>query len=128
MDVSLLLSAPSAISAVKLYVWSDSFFGLLWAKLKITILDARQYNSDGAKGGRKVNPSNERNREAKPASVPTPSDKQAGENLWQLHKAERGVWSEKMLRTLVRGVKGGKWFSLIDKVYADATLSRAWEK
>lgn len=55
-------------------------------------------------------------------------DKQAGENLWRVHKAERGIWSEKMLRTLVRGVKGGKWFSLIDKVYADRTLSIAWEK
>lgn len=33
-----------------------------------------------------------------------------------------------MLKTLARGVKGGKWFSLIDKVYADRTLSIAWEK
>lgn len=33
-----------------------------------------------------------------------------------------------MLKTLVRGVKGGKWFSLIDKVYAERTLSLAWEK
>ena len=72
--------------------------------------------------------SSERSCESKPASVPVVPDKQAGETLWHVHKAERGVWSEKMLKTLVRGVKGGKWFSLIDKVYADRTLSLAWEK
>ena len=33
-----------------------------------------------------------------------------------------------MLRTLARGVKGGKWFSLIDKVYSERTLSLAWQK
>ena len=33
-----------------------------------------------------------------------------------------------MLTALVRGVKGNQWFSLIDKVYADRTLERAWEK
>jgi len=75
-----------------------------------------------------VNTSSVRSSEAKPALVPAQPDKQAGESLWRVHKAERGVWSEKMLRTLVRGVKGGKWFSLIDKVYADRTLSLAWAK
>ena len=38
------------------------------------------------------------------------------------------VWSERMLTALARGVKGNQWFSLIDKVYADRTLERAWEK
>lgn len=33
-----------------------------------------------------------------------------------------------MLEALERGVKGGKWFSLIDKVYADKTLAVGWEK
>jgi RNA-directed DNA polymerase len=33
-----------------------------------------------------------------------------------------------MLTALHGGVKGNKWFSLIDKVYADRTLERAWEK
>jgi RNA-directed DNA polymerase len=32
-----------------------------------------------------------------------------------------------MLVTLVDGVKGGKWFSLIDKVYAPKTLETAWK-
>ena len=33
-----------------------------------------------------------------------------------------------MVSALVNGVKGGKWFSLIDKVYAPATLAAAWAK
>ena len=68
------------------------------------------------------------NREEEP-SAPVPArDKQAEEDLWQRHKAERGVWSEPMLVALERGLKGNKWFSLIDKVYAPATLSAAWAR
>jgi RNA-directed DNA polymerase len=39
---------------------------------------------------------------------------------------EAGVWTERMLSALGNGVAGGKWYSLIDKVYARATLERAW--
>jgi len=31
-----------------------------------------------------------------------------------------------MLTALEEGVKGGVWFSLIDKVYAERTLRAAW--
>lgn len=48
--------------------------------------------------------------------------------MWERHRAERGVWSAGMLEALERGVKGGKWFSLIDKVYAERTLAMGWEK
>jgi RNA-directed DNA polymerase len=33
-----------------------------------------------------------------------------------------------MLVALERGLKGNKWFSLIDKVWSELTLERAWEK
>jgi len=33
-----------------------------------------------------------------------------------------------MLAALERGVKGGVWFSLIDKVYASRSLEAAWRK
>ncbi len=33
-----------------------------------------------------------------------------------------------MLTALAKGVKGGVWFSLIDKVYRPSTLERAWSK
>lgn len=39
---------------------------------------------------------------------------------------EASVWNERMLAALVNGVKGGKWFSLIDKVYRTQTLKAAW--
>ena len=41
---------------------------------------------------------------------------------------EATVWSERMLAALENGVKGGKWFSLIDKVYRTQTLKAAWDK
>ena len=33
-----------------------------------------------------------------------------------------------MLTTLEKGVKGGKWFSLVDKVYSSESLRASWEK
>lgn len=51
-----------------------------------------------------------------------------GSELHQWNWVERSVWNERMLITLKRGVKGGKWFSLIDKVYAKANLMSAWKK
>ena len=66
-------------------------------------------------------------REEPSAEVPE-RDKQAEEDLWQRHKAERGVWTEPMLAALERGLKGNKWFSLIDKVWSERTLELAWEK
>jgi RNA-directed DNA polymerase len=84
-------------------------------------------NADGAKGGREVEASSERQREANSPGVPG-TDKQGEEDLWQRCKAERGVWSEKMLMALEGGVKGNVWFSLIDKVGGDRTLELAWEK
>jgi RNA-directed DNA polymerase len=40
--------------------------------------------------------------------------------------AEPTIWTERMLATLEQGVKGGKWYSLIDKVYSEATLRAAF--
>lgn len=42
--------------------------------------------------------------------------------------AEASVWTERMVSALVNGVKGGRWFSLIDKVWAPTTLALAWAK
>ena len=63
-----------------------------------------------------------------PSSTVSATGKQGEEALWQHHKAQRGVWSEKMLMALERGIKGGVWFSLIDKVCAERTLQLAWEQ
>ena len=42
--------------------------------------------------------------------------------------AEASVWTERMVSALENGVKGGRWYSLMDKVHAPATLSAAWAK
>ena len=42
--------------------------------------------------------------------------------------AEASIWSERMLSALVNGVKGGKWYSLIDKVMTPTTLKVSWHR
>jgi len=41
---------------------------------------------------------------------------------------EASIWTERMVSALVNGVEGGKWYSLMDKVYAPQTLALAWAK
>jgi RNA-directed DNA polymerase len=38
------------------------------------------------------------------------------------------VWTERMLAALETGIEGGKWFRLIDKVWGEKNLGRAFEK
>jgi RNA-directed DNA polymerase len=61
--------------------------------------------------------------------VPTGLDKvqtTGSDRAWSW--VEAAVWTERMVSALVNGVKGGRWFSLIDKVTAPATLEVAWAK
>lgn len=62
-----------------------------------------------------------RSGEHTPASV-LETTKQAGEIRARWAWVEPEVWTERMLAALEQGVRGGKWFSLIDKVYAPAVL------
>lgn len=41
---------------------------------------------------------------------------------------EACVWTDRMVSALENGVKGGRWYSLIDKVAALGTLEVAWER
>ena len=41
---------------------------------------------------------------------------------------EGSVWTARMVSALGNGVKGGRWYSLMDKVCASATLEAAWKK
>jgi RNA-directed DNA polymerase len=54
----------------------------------------------------------------------TKQDKECSRNT--IH--ETSIWSKSMLIALDNGVKGGKWFSLIDKVYSLKTLNIAWQQ
>jgi RNA-directed DNA polymerase len=50
----------------------------------------------------------------------------AGKTLDLRFWVEPTVWTERMLTALQEGVKGGKWFSLIDKVHPQRTLRAAF--
>src|SRR6266700_1965540 len=83
-------------------------------------------NGSGAKGCRKVERVTNRQEEARPVTVPEEA-KQAGEVRARWAWTEPCVWTDRMLTALEQGVKGGVWFSLVDKVYAPRTLRRAFE-
>jgi RNA-directed DNA polymerase len=74
-----------------------------------------------------------KSKKPKPATVSFTA-KQAGETQAQFPFGEENsrwawvessVWTDRMLTALENGVKGGKWFSLIDKVYSLANLESA---
>jgi len=58
--------------------------------------------------------------------APVRAAKQAGEVRARWAWTEASVWTERMLTALERGVKGGCWFSLIDKVYSLRNLQAAF--
>lgn len=54
--------------------------------------------------------------------------KRGGETPPRWGWVERSVWTDRMLAALERGVEGGKWHSLIDKVYREESLRVAWKQ
>ena len=62
-----------------------------------------------------------------PSSVPEAA-RQGGDIRERWAWVEPSVWTQRMLEALEVGVKGGKWFSLIDKVGAKKTLEAAWQQ
>lgn len=69
----------------------------------------------------------DRQAEDNSAGVPERA-KQAEDTRERWGWVEPAVWTERMLTALEDGVKGGKWFSLIDKVGARANLRASFEK
>lgn len=63
--------------------------------------------------------------ESEPAGVPERA-KQAGDVQARWCWVEPSVWTERMLTALEEGVKGGKWYSLIDKVSSLPNLRSAF--
>lgn len=53
---------------------------------------------------------------------------QDGEIKARWEWVEQAVWSERMLKALETGVRGGKWHSLYDKVYGLSNLKAAWKQ
>ena len=62
----------------------------------------------------------------KASGVPARATQGAEARNWSW--VEASVWTDRMVSALENGVKGGRWYSLIDKVHAPATLAAAWEK
>lgn len=65
--------------------------------------------------------------EERPSAVPETA-RRGGEILARWAWVEPAVWTERMLTALEEGVKGGIWFSLVDKVYAERNLRSAAAK
>ena len=65
-------------------------------------------------------------REDQPAQVP--EAKQAGDIRTRWSWVEPSVWTDRMLTALEEGVKGGVWFSLIDKAASKRNLVAAADK
>lgn len=69
----------------------------------------------------------DRTAEESPAGVPETAT-QAGEIASRWGWVEPSVWTARMLAALEEGVKGGRWYSLMDKVYAMPNLRAAFKK
>jgi RNA-directed DNA polymerase len=61
--------------------------------------------------------------ESTPVSVSATKQSGADRGRWSWTKPR--IWTDRMLTALENGVKGERWFSLIDKVYAERTLEAA---
>ena len=59
---------------------------------------------------------------------PVPARATQGAEARDWSWVEASVWTERMVSALENGVKGGRWYSLMDKVFAPDTLEAAWEK
>lgn len=66
-------------------------------------------------------------RQDKPASV-THGSTQAGDIRSRWPWVEAAAWTDRMLAALENGVKGGVWFSLIDKVHKLANLRASFDR
>ena len=100
------------------------------AGVRVVIVARKPVKAGGAKGDREEEEGMETRAERKPAVV-SERAKQAGEaqerrKRWEW--VEPSVWTDPMLAALENGVKGSKWFSLIDKVYRKENLQSAFKK
>lgn len=66
--------------------------------------------------------------ESEAARVPERAEQAASDRACERAWIDRNIWTDRMLAALDNGVKGEKWFSLIDKVYRAQTLAGAWQQ
>src|SRR5437879_6009677 len=80
-------------------------------------------NDRGAKGGRKVETLKDTHQQQNLPGVPEAKQGREVAPKWAWTQAS--VWTERMLATLERGIKGDKWYSLMDKVWKMENLQSA---
>ena len=104
------------------------------AGVRAPIVAGKPGNSGGAKGAQEGGSVMNGSKETKRAEVPLllfaeqQTAQQAREIRSRWDWAEPEVWTVRMLRTLEEGVKGGKWFRLVDKVYNPSNLRKAFAR
>ncbi len=96
------------------------------AGVRAPIVARKLRNGSGAKGAQEGGYVTTQPMETKPTAVL--KAKQVGEVQARWAWTEPAVWTERMLTALEVGVKGGIWFSLIDKVYKPGNLRAAFAK
>lgn len=94
---------------------------------RVCVRAQKRGNARGAKADREVDACRATLQEEKAPSVPV-RDKQGAEVRARWAWTEPVVWSERMLSTLETGIRGGVWFSLIDKVWSAKSLEAGWIK
>ena len=93
------------------------------AGVRAAIVAQERGKAARAKGGRKVKGMRSKPEQLNLPGVPRAKQGREVDPKWEWTEAT--VWTERMLATLERGVKGGRWYSLIDKVWKKETLERA---
>ena len=64
--------------------------------------------------------------EAQPVTVLARATHPGKTLTYWLLRSEPTIWTKRMLTALLEGVKGGKWYSLMDKIHPERTLSAAF--
>ncbi len=100
----------------------------------MSIVAMKARNGAGAKGAQEGGDVNNQTTGNKSSRVSDWWTKQYEEAQAEIERnlrwswVEPAVWTTRMLTALEKGIKGGKWFSLIDKVYALSNLTAAFAK
>ena len=96
------------------------------AGVRAPIVAKKWRNRQGAKGAQEGGDVTEEPGQAPPDGVREQRATPAGEIQARWAWVEAEVWTERMLTALEQGVKGSKWYSLMDKVSALPTLRKAF--
>ena len=95
--------------------------------VRAPIVATKLRNGSGAKGAQEGGLVTDKPSAREPMRV-SEGTKQIGEIYGRWPWVEATVWTPRMLTALETGIKGGKWFSLIDKVYKKPNLQSALRK